>query len=61
MMPESEIRKYVKNHAVVPLSAAVQNFYNGPCAAVDIFNLDDMDEIQLLIRKMVEYNKPGSG
>ncbi len=60
IMPETEIRKYVKNHAVIPLSGAVQNFYNGPCAAVDIFNLDDMDEIELLIRKMVEYNRPSS-
>lgn len=60
MMPEIEIRKYVKNHPVAPLSAAVQSFYNGPCAAVDLFNLDDIDEIEVLIRKMVEYNKPSA-
>lgn len=58
MMPESEIRTCIKNHDVVTLSAAVQNFYNGPCAAVDIQNLDHIDEIELLIRKMVKYNRP---
>jgi len=57
MMPESEIRKHIKNHAVAPLSAPVQNFYNGPCAAVDIHDLDHIDEIEVLIRRLVECNK----
>jgi hypothetical protein len=60
MMPEDDIRKYAKNHSVAMLSPPVQKFYNGPCAAVDIQNLEHMDEIETLVLKMIEYNK-GSG
>jgi predicted transport protein len=59
MMPEEEIRKCVKHHSVAALSAPVQKFYNGPCAAVDIQNPEHMDEIEAVILKMIEYNKGG--
>ena len=57
MMPEDEIRKCVKHHSVTTLSAPVQKFYNSPCADVAIENLDHMDEIETLIRNVIEYNK----
>ncbi len=57
MMPESEIRKRVKSYPVATISAPVQKFYNGPCAAIDITNTEHMDEIATLIRAMVDYNK----
>jgi predicted transport protein len=57
MMPESEIRKCVSHYPVASLSAPVQQFYNGPCAAVDISNLDSIDELEVLIRRMIEYNQ----
>lgn len=60
MMPEGEIRKYIKIHEVATLSTPVQNFYNGPCAAVDIKDLDHMDEIEVLIRRLIDYNKSSS-
>jgi hypothetical protein len=59
MIPENDIRSCIKNHAVATLSAPVQHFYNGPCAAVDITNREHMDEIELLLRKVLEYNKGG--
>jgi predicted transport protein len=61
MMPEDEIRKCVKHYSVATLSAPVQEFYNGPCAAVDIQSPEYMDEIETLMRKMIEYNKAGGG
>jgi len=57
MMPESEIRKCVSRYSVASLSASVQEFYNGPCAAVDILDLDGASELEVLIKRMIEYNK----
>jgi len=59
MMPEADIRKCVSHYAVATLSTAVQDFYNGPCAAVDITTLDHSAEIEMLISRMIEYNKGG--
>ena len=61
MMPEDEIRKCVKHYPVATLGAAVQEFYGRPCAAVDIQSPEHMDEIETLMRKMIEYNKVGGG
>jgi len=57
LMPEDEIRECIKHHAVTTLSAPVQKFYNSPCAAVNIHSTEHMDEIETLMRKMIEYNK----
>lgn len=55
MLPENEIREIIKHHNIIPLSASVQKFYNGPCCAVDIFNSEHLDEIievyKILINK----------
>ncbi len=57
MMPEDEIRECIKHYSIATLSAPVQKFYNGSCAAIDIQSLEHMDEIEVLIRKMLEYHK----
>jgi len=56
MLPEEEIRERIKKHSVKSLSQPVQNFYNGPCAAVDIENLRDIDEIVDVIKSLIEKN-----
>jgi len=56
MMPEKEMHKYAKHYPVASLSAPVQTFYNGPCAAVDMLDLDRTDELEVLI-KMSECSK----
>jgi hypothetical protein len=56
MMPEEKIRGIVHNYPVVKLSDAVQDFYNGPCAAVDISNLDQIDEIRQLLSALIKYH-----
>ncbi len=57
MMPEEEIRRCIKRYPVASLSAPVQGFYNGPCASVDMSNLDGVDELPALIQRMIEYNQ----
>ena len=57
MMPEKEIRECVKHYSVASLSAPVQDFYNGPCAAVDILDLEGTDELEVLIKIMLDYSK----
>ena len=59
MMPEDEIRECIKHYSIATLSAPVQKFYNGSCAAIDIQSLEHMDEIEVLIRKMFEFHKGG--
>ena len=58
MMPETRIREIVKAHPVVALSQPVQEFYNGPCAAIDILTNKNFNEIEELIQEMVVH--PGS-
>lgn len=57
MMPESEIGKYVISYPIVTLSQPVQDFYNGPCAAVDIASPQRMNEIHDLIKGLVELHR----
>lgn len=56
MMPDGDIRKIIKTYSVASLSQPVQDFYNGPCAAVDISNLNGIEEIKQLIHALVEYH-----
>ena len=56
MMPEDRIRDIAKYYKVAPLSKGVQDFYNGPCAAVDITNLSHEIELSTLISTMVAYH-----
>lgn len=50
MAAPERIKASVPNYNIVDLSDSVQNFYNGPCARIDINNSKHLDEvIQLLI------------
>ena len=50
MAAPEQIKASVPNYNITDLSDSVQNFYNGPCARIDINNSKHLDEvIQLLI------------
>jgi len=55
MMPEDRIRGIIKHYTVAPLSQGIQNFYNGPCAAVDIPNLSHEEELSELLTTLASY------
>ncbi|MCX5850696.1 MAG: DUF5655 domain-containing protein [Deltaproteobacteria bacterium] len=50
MLPEARIQEHVKHHPVKSLSQPVQDFYNGPCAAVDVDNMNNISEIESLVQ-----------
>ncbi len=54
MLPETDIRKAIQHHPVKSLSQPVQDFYNGPCAAVDIDKMGNIEEIEALVRSAME-------
>ena len=54
MMPEDQVRANIKHHPVKTLSAGVQQFYNGPCAAIDVQDVDNIDEIINLISMLIK-------
>lgn len=56
MLPEEKIRSIVHSYPVSPLSQAIQDFYNGPCAVVDISNLEHGDDIKQLLIALIEYH-----
>lgn len=55
LLSEEEIRTLIKHHPIIPLSASVQKFYNGPSCAIDITDSEHLDEIievyKILINK----------
>ncbi len=53
MLAEDEIRRRIRKHSVKRLSEPVQKFYNHPCAAVDILDTKNMDEVIAIIRLLV--------
>ena len=53
MLPELKIRNFVTNYTVSPLSEGVQDFYHGPCAAINIDNLDHVAELEQLLRNLI--------
>ncbi len=53
MMPEEEIRARLQHHNVKTLSESVQNFYNNPCASVDINDLNNLNEIIDIIKTLM--------
>jgi len=54
MLPEDNIRSRIRGHPVKTLSEPVQKFYNGPCAAVDVHNLENIEEIVELLKSLIE-------
>lgn len=53
MLPEEEIKKGIKNYNVKSLSEGVQNFYNGPCAAIDIEDTKNLNEVNDIIKILI--------
>jgi predicted transport protein len=56
MLPEDRIKSIVHSYPVAHHSEGIQDFYNGPCAAVDIANLDHVSEIRQLLADLIEYH-----
>lgn len=54
MLEEDKIREKIHKHEVTTLSEGVQNFYNGPCARIEIINNKNLDEV---INLLVEIQK----
>ena len=54
MLEEDKIREKIRKHEVTTLSEGVQNFYNGPCARIEIINNKNLDEV---INLLVEIQK----
>lgn len=45
MIPEHELILRIKHHKIKKLSQSVQNFYNGPCASIEIYSDDNISEV----------------
>lgn len=60
MMPEEAIRAQIHHHPVKSLSESVQKFYNGPCATVDIMDLDGIEEVVDLIVGIMKETENGN-
>ena len=54
MLEEEKIRERISKHTVTTLSEGVQNFYNGPCARIEVINNKNLDEV---INLLVEIQK----
>jgi len=54
MLEEEKIREKIVKHEVTTLSEGVQNFYNGPCARIEITNNKNLEEV---INLLVEIQK----
>ena len=54
MLEPGVIYENIRKNSVKDLSQPVQDFYNGPCAAVDIDTIDNLDEIIELLKKLWE-------
>ena len=54
MLPAKDIRQLISHHPVKTLSQPVQDFYNGPCAAVDVDGMTHFREIDALVRSAMD-------
>ncbi len=54
MLNEEKIREKISKHEITTLGEGVQNFYNGPCAKIEIKNNRNIDEI---INLLVDIQK----
>jgi predicted transport protein len=53
MLDPSVIKEKILKNDVKDLSQSVQDYYNGPCAAVDINNADNLNEVIELIKMLI--------
>jgi hypothetical protein len=56
MLPENNISSIVSYYSIAPLSQVVQNYYNGPCAAVDFNDISHENEMIELINALIDYH-----
>jgi len=54
LLEEEKLKEKIKNYEVVSLSKSVQNFYNGPCARIDLTNSKYLEEV---INTLIEIQK----
>ena len=53
MLKEENLKEKINHHEVTTLTESVQKFYNGPCARIEIFNKNKIEEIvELLMSKL---------
>lgn len=45
MVEENKVKSMLKHHTVQSLSQSVQDFYNGPCCQVSVYNSEYLEEI----------------
>jgi predicted transport protein len=53
MNPEKETRKVIKHHVIKTLTEKVQKFWNGTCCTIVIENATHLNEVIVLLKKMV--------
>jgi hypothetical protein len=53
MHPENETRKVITHNFVKTLTASVQKFYNGKSCAIMIENIENLDEVVSLLKKLI--------
>ena len=58
MLPEDQIKAGLAYHNIRTLSESVQNYYNGPCASIDIVDMNNFEEVISLLEKTIHYNLP---
>lgn len=54
MLPEEEIKSNIKNYNVKTLSEGVQKFYNGPCAAIEIEDSKNLNEVIDILKILIK-------
>ncbi len=56
MQSEEVTRKEITQHPIKTLTAGVQKFWNGPSCAIIIETKENLDEVKVLLRKLVAKN-----
>ena len=51
--PEKETRKVIKHHEVKTLTEKVQKFWNGPSCTIVIENINNLNEVITLLKKLI--------
>jgi predicted transport protein len=54
MNPEKETQEEIKHHEIKTLTEKVQKFWNGPSCTIIIDNMDNIDEVIALLKKLIQ-------
>jgi len=57
MMHEDIVKTKITSHKIISLSEGVQDFYNGPCCAIEIDSRDNLEEVIELLKELVMMGK----